>query len=145
MQLTTVRQLENLLKGLLTVRVNALVAIRSPNNMLLFLAPLGRRTSSKSGLGVVGWCEGVMYLTSPGHPADIGLQMGKVRVEGECFYFVCFFTFILVSLSFLSHTFISSTISSISFLPFSGRRHKMTHEVSLNPNTVNRKVVRLDH
>ena len=30
-------------------------------------------------LGVVGWCEGVMYLMSPGRPADIGLQLGKAR------------------------------------------------------------------
>ena len=28
-------------------------------------------------VGVVGWCEGVMYLTSPGRPTDIGLQLGK--------------------------------------------------------------------
>ena len=27
--------------------------------------------------GVVGWCEGVLYLTSPGRPTDIGLQLGK--------------------------------------------------------------------
>ena len=27
--------------------------------------------------GVVGWCEGVMYLASPGRPADIDLQLGK--------------------------------------------------------------------
>ena len=27
--------------------------------------------------GVVGWCEGVMYLTSLGRPTDIGLQLGK--------------------------------------------------------------------
>ena len=27
--------------------------------------------------GVVGWCEGVVYLTSPGRPTDIGLQLGK--------------------------------------------------------------------
>ena len=26
---------------------------------------------------VVGWYEGVMYLMSPGRPADIGLQLGK--------------------------------------------------------------------
>ena len=26
---------------------------------------------------VVGWCEGVVYLTSPGPPTDIGLQLGK--------------------------------------------------------------------
>ena len=42
-------------------------------------------------------------------------------------------------LSFLSLSFISSTFSSISFLPFSGRRHKMTHkgDVSLSPNSTN--------
>ena len=39
--------------------------------------------------------------------------------------FFCFFPFIPARLSFLSLSFISSTISSISFLPFSGRRHKM--------------------
>ena len=27
--------------------------------------------------GVVGWCEGVIYLVSPGRPTDIGLQLGK--------------------------------------------------------------------
>ena len=26
---------------------------------------------------VVGWCEGAVYFTSPGHPTDIGLQLGK--------------------------------------------------------------------
>ena len=30
-----------------------------------------------SGEGVVGWCEGAVYLTSLGRPADIGLQLGK--------------------------------------------------------------------
>ena len=44
------------------------------------------------------------------------------------FIFFCFFSFIPVSLSSLSLSFISSTISSISFLIFSGRRHKMTHK-----------------
>ena len=28
-------------------------------------------------MGVVGWCEGAVYLTSSGRPADIGLQLGK--------------------------------------------------------------------
>ena len=53
-------------------------------------------------------------------------------------YFFCFFTFIPVPLSFLSLSFIFSTVSSISFLPFSGRRHKMTTrvDVSLNPSTI---------
>ena len=40
------------------------------------------------------------------------------RGRGECFYFFCFFPFIPVSLSSLSVSFISSTFSSISFLPF---------------------------
>ena len=40
----------------------------------------------------------------------------------------CFFTFIPVPLSSLFLSFISSTISSVFFLPFSGRRHKMTHK-----------------
>ena len=44
---------------------------------------------------------------------------GKGR--GGMFYFVCFFTFIPVPLSSLFLSFICSTISSISFLPFSGR------------------------
>ena len=29
------------------------------------------------GGGGVGCGEGVVYLTSPGHPTDIGLQLGK--------------------------------------------------------------------
>ena len=28
-------------------------------------------------LGVVGWCEGAVYLISLGRPTDIGLQLGK--------------------------------------------------------------------
>ena len=31
----------------------------------------------KSWWGVVGWCEGVVYLMLPGRPTDIGLQLGK--------------------------------------------------------------------
>ena len=48
--------------------------------------------------------------------------------RGECFYFFFLFTFIPVPLSSLSLSFSSSTISSSSFLPFSGKRHKMTHK-----------------
>ena len=44
------------------------------------------------------------------------------------FFFVFFFTFIPVPLSSMSFSFLSSTVSSISFLPFSGRWHKMTHK-----------------
>ena len=48
--------------------------------------------------------------------------------RGGCFYFFCFFPIIPVILSSLSLSFISSTIPSISFLPFSERRLKMTHK-----------------
>ena len=45
------------------------------------------------------------------------------------FLFFCFCTFIPVPFSSLSLSFFfSSTISSICFLPFSGKRHKMTHK-----------------
>ena len=54
------------------------------------------------------------------------LAAGKGR--RECFYFFCFFLYIPVPLSFLCLSFIFSTISSISFLPFSGKRHNMTHK-----------------
>ena len=32
---------------------------------------------SKLPQRVVGWCEGAVYLRSPGRPTDIGLQLGK--------------------------------------------------------------------
>ena len=57
-----------------------------------------------------------------------GLSLHHVRVEGQCFYFFCFYTFIHFPLSRLSLSFISSTISSVSLLPFFERRHKMTHK-----------------
>ena len=56
------------------------------------------------------------------------LSLQQVRVKGECFYFFCFLTFIHFPLSTVFLSFISSTISSISVLPFSGRWHKMTHK-----------------
>ena len=51
------------------------------------------------------------------------LVSGKGR--GEMFLFHLFLHFHPVP---LSSFFISSTFSSISFLPFSGRRHKITHK-----------------
>ena len=33
--------------------------------------------SNQTARGVVGWCEGAVYLTSLGRPTDIGLQLGK--------------------------------------------------------------------
>ena len=45
--------------------------------------------------------------------------------KGGMFLFLLFFTFVPAPFPSLSLSFISSTIS---FLPFSGRRHKMTHK-----------------
>ena len=62
-----------------------------------------------------------MYLTSPRRPAENWLtveqsllSLSQERVEGECFYFFCFFTFIHFPFSLLSLSFITSTISPIS-------------------------------
>ena len=81
-----------------------------------------------------------MYLVSPGRPLDIGLQLGKAcypciagKGRGVMFLFLLFFFFLFffsvssIFLSPLSLSFISSTISSVSLLPFTGSRHKMTH------------------
>ena len=38
---------------------------------------LAHKTDRPKAVGVVGCCEGVMYLTSPGRPTVIGLQLGK--------------------------------------------------------------------
>ena len=63
------------------------------------------------------WGAQLILAYSLARPAI--LVAGKGR--DACFYFFCFFTFIPVPLSSLSLSFISLTISSIPFLPFSGR------------------------
>ena len=52
------------------------------------------------------------------------LSLQQVRVERECCYFFCSFTFFHFPLSSLSLSFIFSSIASISFLPFSGEDTK---------------------
>ena len=71
------------------------------------------------------WCP-VAFVTgvSISYWLTVGqglLSLQQAKVEGESFYFFCSFTFIPVSLSSLSLYLISSAISSISLLPFSGR------------------------
>ena len=39
----------------------------------LMLDPYYRKVQVRSSGWVFGWCKGVMYLLSPGRPADIGL------------------------------------------------------------------------
>ena len=70
--------------------------------------------------------RGVQLILTSSWVRPAILVAGKGR--GECFYFFCFFSFIPVPLSSLSLSFIPATISYFSFLPFSGRRHKMTHK-----------------
>ena len=50
--------------------------------------------------GMVGWCEDVVYLTSLGHPTDIGLHLGKAcypfvadKGRGGMFFFLLFLHF----------------------------------------------------
>ena len=71
------------------------------------------------------------------------LSLQQVGVEGECFYFFCFFPIIPVPLSTLFLSFISSTIS---FLAFSGRWHKNPQRLtSLDSNTINQYSLELPH
>ena len=85
------------------------------------------------GGGWVGQTCRVSYLTRASSWCWLAVGQGllslqQVRVERKCFYFFWFFTFIHIPLSPLSFSFISSTISSLCLLPFSGRWHKMTHK-----------------
>ena len=57
--------------------------------------------------------------------------------RGGMLLFLLFLHFHSFPLSSLSLPFISSTVSSISFLPFSGKQHKMTH--------MGRRVVKPQH
>ena len=70
------------------------------------------------------WGVQLILAYSWARPAILVAGKGREVI----FYFFCFYTFIHVPLSSLSLSFIFSAISSVSFLPFSGRRHKMTHK-----------------
>ena len=94
--------------------------------------------------GVVGWCEGVVYLMSPGRPTDIGLQLGKacypcsrLGYRGNVF---------ISSVSSLSFLFLFLPCSSLSSLRLSllslfslslgdDTKWPTRVDVSLNPNT----------
>ena len=85
--------------------------------------------------GVVGWCEGVMYLASPGHPTDACswtrpaiLVAGKGRGGGGggggagVVVVVCVFIYSVSSLSFLflflPCSSLSTPLLSLLFSPF---------------------------
>ena len=59
------------------VRPNKLEVVASFCYLGDMLSAAGGCELSTTTWGVVGWCEGVMYLVSPGRPTDIGLQLGK--------------------------------------------------------------------
>ena len=99
--------------------------------------------ASNYWLGVVWLDKGVVYLMSPGRPTDIGLQLGKACCPCRDVFTSSVSSLSFIFLSPLSLSFISSTISSVSLLPCSGRWHKITHrvDVSVNPNSVNQKLI----
>ena len=57
-------------------------------------------------IGVVGCDEGIVYLTSPGRPTDIGLQLGKLLARPA----------ILVADTGWGGRVFNSSVSSLSFL-----------------------------
>ena len=75
-----------------------------------------------------------MYLTSLGRPAVLAYSWARPAIlvagkgRGGMFLLLLFLHFHSCSSFFPALSFISSTVSSSSFLPFSGRRHKMTHK-----------------
>ena len=84
-------------------------------------------------LGSLGWSDvakvscilrhrGVQLIVAYSWARLAFLVGGKGR-GGMFLFLLCLYFYYCSSLSF-----ISSTISSISFLPFSGRRHEMTHK-----------------
>ena len=81
----------------------------------------GKRASR----GVLGEAKVSCILRHRG----VQLSLQQLRVEGDVFYFFCFFTVTHFTLSPLSLSFISSTISSVSLLLLSGRRH---NDVTIN-------------
>ena len=95
---------------------------------------------------MVGWCEGAVYLRSPGRPTDIGLQLGKACYpcggKGERGNV---FISSVSSLSFLFHFLPCPSLSSPLFSLLSlfslslgdDTKWPSRVDVSLNPNTIN--------
>ena len=86
---------------------------------------------------IMGWLDvakvlgilhhrGIQLILASSWARPAKLVKGKGR--GGMFLFLLFLHFHFVPLSSLSFSFISSTISFISFLPFSVRRHEMTYK-----------------
>ena len=100
--------------------------------------------------GMVGWCEGVLYLTAPGRPIDTGLQLGKacyaILVAGKgrrgMFLFLLFLHFHSCSSFFpvLLSSLLLSLLSLFSLSLGDDTKWPTRVDVSLNPNTINLKL-----
>ena len=86
----------------------------------LFPTLLGWSGIAKVSCILCLWGVQLILAYSWARPAILVIGKGI----GGCFQFFCFFTFILV----ISYLFLSFIFSTISFLPFSGRWHKMIHK-----------------
>ena len=111
---------------------------------------------------VVGWCEGIMYLTSLGRPTDTGLQLARPAIlvagkgRGGCFHFFSFllsFLFLFLPYSSLSSPLLSF-LSLFSLSLGDDQKWPTRIDVSLNPNTIvkvwvlnlyNRRITSSDH
>ena len=87
--------------------------------------------------GVVGWGKSVVCLTSPGVQLIFAYSWARPAIlaegkgRGGMFLFLLFLHFHFFSFLHCPSLF-SPLLSPISLLPFSGRRHKMTHKGWLN-------------
>ena len=93
-------------------------------------------------LGMFGWGKGVMYLTSPGRPAETGLQLGKACYpccrytdRGEMFLFLPFLHFPLSPQPSLSYPLLSF-LSLFSLSLGDDTKWPRRVAVSLNSSTV---------
>ena len=84
--------------------------------------------------GVVGWCEGVVYLTSLGFQLILAYSWARPAIlvagkgRGGMFLFLLFLHFHSYSSFFPVSLFYLLYCLFYLFSPFSGRRHKMTHK-----------------
>ena len=99
---------------------------------------------------MVGWCEGVVYLTSLGRLTDIGLQLGKFKPailvagkgRGGMFLLLLFLHFHSCSSFFPVPLFHLFYYLFYLFSPFlwettQNDLQNLRVDVSLNPNTIN--------
>ena len=100
----------------------------APCQLLLMASFLN--VSDNVKFGMVGWCESAVYLTSPGVQLILAYSWARpaILVAGKDRGGMFLFLHCHSCSSFSPVPFYHLFYYSISFLPFSGRRHKMTHK-----------------